>query len=460
MPGKRIIDLPFGIPVTGADYFEVSQLIGGIQTSVKVPFSDLSPSLGLNEIGFGDQTTGALTSNSLFKRDPISGFIGMNTNNPLAQLHVVAPSGQEAMTINSAFGTDTILTWDSSGNTGKRHKQYIDNTLQTMNFYTKNNDTIFWNGNGFAQVKTLSLFYDTKAKFESELNIGAGDITLRELNGFPTIGAIYMQQSPTPSNYKLAGTNAGATYLNGDTLNYSINGSVKGSTNASYTQYLQPFAVGTIAPSGSNAFVVQGETFIKGSGSSSATYSIKGQDSIGNPTFNVLDNGFIGGKTIPAYPIDLQGWYGTNNEQVSFFSGYNIGMGGTTITHRNAQPSGQPWRFQNAGVDGIGISAATAGVLGLHVGDVALANQGGALTIGWSLATTNLINAYNALGTSQFKVRQDGFVITKANNAAFVSASLAASEMVSYINEATDELIFKVKYSDGVTVKTTSLPLI
>lgn len=56
--------------------------------------------------------------------------------------------------------------------------------------------------------------------------------------------------------------------------------------------------------------------------------------------------------------------------------------------------------------------------------------------------------------------RNDGYIIKAVPNSALSDASLSASQMTSYINEGTNELIFKVKYSDGTTVKTGSIALV
>lgn len=56
--------------------------------------------------------------------------------------------------------------------------------------------------------------------------------------------------------------------------------------------------------------------------------------------------------------------------------------------------------------------------------------------------------------------RNDGYVVKSAKNSPLSNSQLIASQMTSYINEGTNELIFKVKYSDGTTVKTGSIALV
>ena len=58
------------------------------------------------------------------------------------------------------------------------------------------------------------------------------------------------------------------------------------------------------------------------------------------------------------------------------------------------------------------------------------------------------------------EIRFDAQIRHKAKNAVPGNATLKASEMVAYLDESNDKLIFKVKYSDGTTVKTIELLLI
>ena len=74
-----------------------------------------------------------------------------------------------------------------------------------------------------------------------------------------------------------------------------------------------------------------------------------------------------------------------------------------------------------------------------------------------SATTTALFQ--NSASVSALKVKDDGYCILKANNAAIASGDLANNEMSAYIDESLNLLIFKVKYSSGA-VKTVSLALI
>lgn len=58
------------------------------------------------------------------------------------------------------------------------------------------------------------------------------------------------------------------------------------------------------------------------------------------------------------------------------------------------------------------------------------------------------------------QVRNDGYNIKAAVDGAIADGGLSASQYSTYINEAGNLFIIKVKYADGATVKTVSLPLI
>jgi hypothetical protein len=68
-----------------------------------------------------------------------------------------------------------------------------------------------------------------------------------------------------------------------------------------------------------------------------------------------------------------------------------------------------------------------------------------------SATTTALFE--NSASVAALKVKDDGYCILRANNAAIASGDLANNEMSFYIDEGTNHCVVKVKYSSG-TVKT------
>lgn len=91
-------------------------------------------------------------------------------------------SGTIALEINTRSAQDAIITLATNSSVANRATIYIIDADQTLNFYTRNNDTIFWNGNGAAQSKTLTLFTNTTAKFENNLGVGITSATNTRLH--------------------------------------------------------------------------------------------------------------------------------------------------------------------------------------------------------------------------------------------------------------------------------------
>lgn len=75
-----------------------------------------------------------------------------------------------------------------------------------------------------------------------------------------------------------------------------------------------------------------------------------------------------------------------------------------------------------------------------------------------STSTTTSALFRNSSSVSSLKIRDDNYVIQRAINSAIADGDLSNNEMSFYINESTNHLMIKVKYSTG-TVKTGSVNL-
>lgn len=185
----------FGINVTpiGAARLEI---VGGayqgayIQSSGSIGLNSIDPSgyaiKGETSTGFGlfsKITNGSGTSgvairahdqngNTMFTVNG-DGYVGIGTLSPNAMLDIIASgSGTIGINLNTSSTQDAKLYFRTNNAASARSQIYLNDSTQTLNFYTVNNDTIFWNGNGLAQTKTLTLFTDTTAKFESNVGVG------------------------------------------------------------------------------------------------------------------------------------------------------------------------------------------------------------------------------------------------------------------------------------------------
>lgn len=113
--------------------------------------------------------------------------------------------------------------------------------------------------------------------------------------------------------------------------------------------------------------------------------------------------------------------------------------------------------YDNTGRVVIDIFGYTSGYLGVNGSATGAANLevfGNALVKGsGSTSATTTALFQNSASVSALKVKDDGYCILKANNAAIASGDLGNNEMSFYIDEATNHCVVKVKYSSG-TVKT------
>jgi hypothetical protein len=108
----------------------------------------------------------------------------------------------------------------------------------------------------------------------------------------------------------------------------------------------------------------------------------------------------------------------------------------------------------NANIFAIDANSAVAGIIG-DFGVGAFGPYTARLYVKGSGATSTTKTALfqNSASVSALTIKDDGYCILKANNAAIASADLANNEMSFYIDEATNHCVVKVKYSSG-TVKT------
>ncbi len=99
------------------------------------------------------------------------GLIGIGSIPSVALDIQAIGSGTVGINLNTASTQDAKLHFRTNNAATARSQIYLEDATQTLNVYTVNNDTIFWNGNGLAQTKTLTLFTNTTAKFESNVGI-------------------------------------------------------------------------------------------------------------------------------------------------------------------------------------------------------------------------------------------------------------------------------------------------
>ncbi|MEF3088127.1 hypothetical protein, partial [Bacillus altitudinis] len=75
-------------------------------------------------------------------------------------------SGTVGLNLNTSSTQDAKLYLRTNNAVIPRTQIYVENSTQTLNVYTQNNESIFWNGSGSVQSKTLTLYTNTDAKFE------------------------------------------------------------------------------------------------------------------------------------------------------------------------------------------------------------------------------------------------------------------------------------------------------
>lgn len=162
------------------------------------------------------------------------GNVGIGTSVPDAKLSILTPTSTTALGLNSNSTTDTIVELATNNAAAFRSKIYLEDSTQTLNFYTKNNDTIFWNGNGLAQSKTLTLFTDTSAKFENSVGIGATATSMLDINGASGSNQLRLRTSFTPTGTTDGAGNTGDFAWDADYLYMKTGAGWKRSTLATW----------------------------------------------------------------------------------------------------------------------------------------------------------------------------------------------------------------------------------
>jgi hypothetical protein len=155
-----------------------------------------------------------------------SGQLGIGTT-PNAMLDVLASgSGTVGLNLNTSSTQDAKLYFRTNNAANARSQIYLADATQTLNVYTVNNDTIFWNGNGLAQTKTLTLFTDTTAKFENNIGIAVSpnSTTRVIISGIDNTSAHYgLKIQDLVGNPLLYVRNDGYVTINGLNVGKSVN---------------------------------------------------------------------------------------------------------------------------------------------------------------------------------------------------------------------------------------------
>lgn len=196
---------------------------------------------GLNLVGTVTELGGTLIHNTdidiagfsmLFKNgsypilflDPSKQQVAIGSNNPNAMLDITAVgSGTVGLNLNTASTQDAKLHFRTNNSLTPRTQVYLENSTQTFNVYTVNSDSIFWNGNGLAQSKTLTLFTNTTAKFENNLGIGvtASSNARTHIQGIDSTSSNYaLKVDNSASSPLLYVRNDGYTGVNLSTFSY------------------------------------------------------------------------------------------------------------------------------------------------------------------------------------------------------------------------------------------------
>ena len=300
--------------------------------------------------------------------------------------------------VSGSGTTNYAVMWTDGGNSVIGNSTWYYSTNDYLPVTTGSNigdathriGTIFM-ASVFDYANNLSFYNGTSTTMTLEtsgyFNVALGNITLGVHTAAPTVPAIFMGATPSATNYALA-YNGGNVYINGDTVNYSVAGSVKGTTNSTYTQFTQAFAIGTNIPSGSNAFIVTGESYLKGVDATSSNFALKVDNSAYYPLLYVRNDGKIGAGSesgassgsmsigfSSANPLDI------NNTFIGVSAGTNLVAGGN----------------RNTGIGHSSMATITSGSRNTAVGDLSsgsLTSGFGNTSMGWAAGSALVGGTY------------------------------------------------------------------
>lgn len=295
-----------GITLVGNDFQLASHLIS--QFTNDSGYITGSGTLGKIPFWFPNGTT--LGDSPLYTNGT---QVGLNNITPSAMFDVLASgSGTVGISLGTTSTQDAKLYFSTNNALTARAQVYVEDATQTLNVYTVNNDTVFWNGNGLAQVETLRLSTNNNAVFSGNLGIGTPSESIRV--------AIL---SGTNGDYE-----AIKSYSNNG-LQYSQLG--WGGLESSYYLKLksasgQPILLLPSTNVGITETNPTARLHIKGLDSTSSNYALKVDNSASSPLLYVNNNGNVGIGIAPSIAdVKLEVKVATNQRLIFGNFPYPIG---------------------------------------------------------------------------------------------------------------------------------------